>query len=130
MAATYESFSIPSFDLDISDDEDLSQLIVEDSLVKYGEMDTNDDSEVLSQLIVKDSLDIDGEIGTDDDNGDEDVQSIGNLKHNFDFNKVPGENVFDLNEVPSERVSFEYANEEIKKEVEDMANIYINPAFL
>ncbi|MCI73925.1 hypothetical protein A2U01_0095189, partial [Trifolium medium] len=52
-------------------------------------MDTNDDNEVLSQahLIVEDSLDRDGEIDTYDDNGDEDMQSIGNLKHNFDLNE-------------------------------------------
>ncbi|MCI51483.1 hypothetical protein A2U01_0072727, partial [Trifolium medium] len=86
----------------------------------YGEMDTNDDNEVLSQLIVEDSLDRDGEIGIDDDNGDEVVQSIGNLKHNFDLHKVPDENVLD------EGPSFEYANEEIKKEVDD---IRVNNSF-
>ncbi|KAK2444708.1 hypothetical protein QL285_015714 [Trifolium repens] len=112
MAATHQWFDeIPSFDLGIEDSEDISKLIVEDSLEKVGDNSHDEDDEVTFNGIEGQAF-----------------------KQNLDLNKVPEEILpptterfldldqrdVDLNKLPAVDLGVE------KEEVKDMMMIYLD----
>lgn len=150
--------------------EDLSFLIVEDSLEKNGEAEEADH--------VQDSLFADGEVNSPHDdevtkrkiessNGVENGAAIDKCKYHFDPNKVLDEvvpmvnmctsseevvksseaknlhvvqpceralldlnkGVFDLNKLPGDKLDFVLENEELKKVVHDMLEIYLGSLY-
>jgi hypothetical protein len=112
MAATHQWFDeIPSFDLGIDDSEDISKLIVEDSLEKVGDNSHDEDDEVTFNGIEGQAF-----------------------KQNLDLNKVPEEILpptterflnldqrdVDLNKLPAVDLGVE------KEEVKDIMMIYLD----
>jgi len=132
MAGHQPLFDGPSFDLGIEEDtENLSLLIVEDTLDK--EVESDQDQEVISQIDnevkckkTKSSNGMEGESNAREEKHGLDLQVIEPYDIRFlDLNRV----VLDLNKFSEEGLDFGYENEELNEEVHWWPKIFVDSSY-